>query len=117
MKIMTGGVGKAQVADALAPLLSEGDEVTVGSDMQAGMALRTGAIDFYLGTCHTGAGASLGVLVGLLGSAKCHTFGRGVPTAADVQDAVASGAVALGFAIDQIDDVVPVVWSVLTTHR
>ena len=44
------------------------------------MKLRVGQADYYLGTCHTGAGASLGVLVGLMGSAACHTFGRGVPT-------------------------------------
>lgn len=117
MKILTGGVGKAQVADALKPLLRPEDEVAVVSDMQAGMALRNGAADYYLGTCHTGAGASLGVLVGLLGSARCHTFGRGVPTPGDVQAAVERGAVALGFAIDQIEEVVPVVWGVLDARR
>jgi hypothetical protein len=117
MKIITGGVGKAHVADALKPLVKPGDEVVVGSDMTAGMALRNGTADFYLGTCHTGAGASLGVLVGLLGSAKCHTFGRGVPSAETVAAAVDGGAVALGFAIDQIDDVVPVVWGVLDARR
>lgn len=117
MKILTGGVGKAQVADALKPLLRPEDEVVVASDMQAGMALRNGSADYYLGTCHTGAGASLGVLVGLLGSARCHTFGRGVPAAAAVQAAVEGGAVALGFAIDQIEEVVPVVWGVLDARR
>lgn len=117
MKIITGGVGKAHVADALKPLLRPEDEVVVGSDMQAGMALRNGTADYYLGTCHTGAGASLGVLVGLLGSARCHTFGRGIPAAEAVEAAVEGGAVALGFAIDQIDDVVPVVWGVLDARR
>lgn len=117
MKIMTGGVGKAQVADALRPLIGPGDQVVTGSDMDAAVALRTGRADYYLGTCHTGAGASLGVLVGMLGSEKCHTFGRGVPDAHAVQQAVAGGAVALGFAIDQIDAVVPVVWQVLDGRR
>lgn len=117
MKIMTAGVGKAQVAEAIKPLLGPDDEIVISSDMEAGMALRSGKADFYLGTCHTGAGASLGMLVGLLGSAKCHTFGRSVPTAETVEAAVAGGAVALGFAIDQIDDVVPVIWGVLDTHR
>ncbi|MFV0406391.1 MAG: DUF2620 family protein [Propioniciclava sp.] len=117
MKIITGGVGKAQVADALKPLLTPDDEVTVGSDMQAGMALRNGTADYYLGTCHTGAGASLGVLVGLLGSAQCHTFGRGVPSAEAISTALDEGVVALGFAIDQINDVVPIVWAVLDGRR
>ncbi|GIG24916.1 DUF2620 family protein [Cellulomonas denverensis] len=117
MKIITGGVGRAQVADLLRPLLAAGDEVVTGSDMDAAMALRTGRADYYLGTCHTGAGASLGVLVGLLGAARCHTFGRGVPSRDAVTAALDEGAVALGFAIDQIDELVPVVWQALDARR
>lgn len=117
MKIITGGVGKSQVADALGPLVGPDDEVVQSSDMEAAMALRTGQADYYLGTCHTGAGASLGVLVGLLGSGRCHTFGRGIPDSGAVEEAVASGAIALGFAIDQIEEVVPVVWGVLDARR
>ncbi|HEY0188067.1 MAG TPA: DUF2620 family protein [Cellulomonas sp.] len=117
MKLITGGVGRAQVVDALRPLLGPDDEVVAGSDMDAAMALRAGRADYYLGTCHTGAGASLGVLVGLLGAARCHTFGRGVPDQEAVTAALDGGAVALGFAIDQIDEVVPVVWRTLDARR
>ena len=117
MNIITGGVAKAEVADALRPLLGPNDAVTVGTDMNAAMALRTGRADYYLGTCHTGAGASLGVLVGLLGSSKCHTFGRSVPSKAAVEGAVAAGNLAFGFALDQVHDVVPLIWSALSARK
>ncbi|MBV2364536.1 DUF2620 family protein [Streptomonospora nanhaiensis] len=117
MKFIAGGVAKSEVADTLRPLLREGDTVQVGTDMDAAALLRTGAADYYLGTCHTGAGASLGVLVGLLGSDRTHTFGRRVPSAADVQAAVDAGKVAFGFALDQVQDVVPLLWAALDAKR
>lgn len=117
MKIVTGGVGKSQVADALKPLLRAEDEVSVGSDMEAGMKLQSGQADYFLGTCHTGAGASLGVLVGLLGAEKCHTFARQIPTAEAVDEALAAGAVALGFSIDQVEQATPVIYAALVRQN
>ena len=108
-KILTGGVGKTEVADTVARLGLDGIEVAVSSDMDAAMKLRTGQADYYLGTCHTGAGASLGVLVGLMGSAACHTFGRSIPTEDEVAGLLAGGTKVFGFAIDQIDAVAPVI--------
>lgn len=58
-------------------------------------------------TCHTGAGASLGVLVGLVGQAACHTFGRSVPDRATVESLLDQGKKVFGFSLDQIDTVVP----------
>lgn len=113
MRIITGGVGKAQVADSLRPLLRSEDEVSVGSDMDAAIKLQSGQADYYLGTCHTGAGASLGVLVGLLGGDRCHTFARRIPTPEDVDQALAGGAVALGFSVDQVTEAVPVIYAAL----
>ncbi|GLZ06080.1 hypothetical protein Acsp03_35460 [Actinomadura sp. NBRC 104412] len=105
-KILVGGVGKVDVAKRLEEL--GGFEVVVTTDMDAATRLMTGQADYYIGTCHTGAGGSLGVLVGLLGAAKCHTFGRGQATAADAETAVADGKIAFGCSIDQVDQVVPV---------
>jgi len=113
MKIIAGGVGKAQVAAALKPLLRPQDSVIVSSDMDAAMKLRAGTADYYLGTCHTGAGASLGVQVGLLGGDKCHTFGRAIPAAAEVATQLAAGKKAYGFSVDQINDAAPVIWAEL----
>lgn len=107
-KILTGGVGKTEVAGIVSKLGIDGIEIAVSNDMDAAMKLRGGEADFYLGTCHTGAGASLGVLVGLLGKPLCHTFGRSVPTEDEVTALLAEGKKVFGFAIDQIDAVAPV---------
>lgn len=107
-KILTGGIGKTEVAGIVSKLGIDGIEIVVSNDMDAAMKLRGGQADFYLGTCHTGAGASLGVLVGLLGKPLCHTFGRSVPTEDEVAALLAEGKKVFGFAIDQIDAVAPV---------
>lgn len=116
MKIIVGGVAKSAVAEALEPLLRSADSVVVSSDMDAAMKLRSGQADYYLGTCHTGAGASLGVLVGLLGSDKCHTFARKVPTADQVATVLDSGVQALGFSVDQVEEAAPTIFRALVAH-
>lgn len=107
-KILTGGLGKADVARIVSALGLDGVQIAVSNDMDAAMKLRAGQADFYLGTCHTGAGASLGVLVGLMGKPLCHTFGRSVPSEDEVTALLAEGKKVFGFAIDQIDAVAPV---------
>ncbi|MFI7386977.1 DUF2620 domain-containing protein [Streptomyces sp. NPDC049813] len=108
-KILTGGVGKVEVANTVKELGLDGVEVTLSSDMDAAMKLRAGQADYFLGTCHTGAGASLGVLVGLMGQPACHTFGRGVPTADEVDALLADGKKVFGFSMDQIDRIAPLI--------
>ncbi|MEE1798792.1 MULTISPECIES: DUF2620 domain-containing protein [unclassified Streptomyces] len=107
MKILTGGVGKTEVTDTVSRLGLDGLEIVVSNDMDAAMKLRAGQADYYLGTCHTGAGASLGILVGLLGSPLCHTFGRSVPTEEQVAALLSDGKKVFGFAVDQIDVLAP----------
>ncbi|MFE3143094.1 DUF2620 domain-containing protein [Streptomyces scopuliridis] len=107
-KILTGGVGKTEVAHTVSGLGLDGLEITVSNDMDAAMKLRAGQADYYLGTCHTGAGASLGILVGLLGRPLCHTFGRRVPAEDEVAVLLADGKKVFGFAIDQIDVIAPI---------
>lgn len=106
-KILTGGVGKAEVTAVIGKLGIDTLEVVSSSDMDAAMKLRSGQADYYLGTCHTGAGASLGVLVGLMGSAACHTFGRSVPTEEEITALLADGKKVFGFSMDQTDVIAP----------
>lgn len=115
--ILTGGVGKTEVAAALRELGLSGIEAVVSNDMDAAMKLRDGRADYYLGTCHTGAGASLGVLVGLLGSGACHTFGRSVPTEEEVTALIGSGKKAFGFGMDRIADATPVIARAIAAAR
>jgi len=115
-KILTGGIGKTEVAQALTALGADGLHVAVSSDLEAAMKLRAGHADYYLGTCHTGAGASLGVLLGLVGSAACHTFGRAVPTEEEVRALLAAGKRVFGFGMDQIDAVTPILGHAIAAH-
>ena len=78
--------------------------------------LRAGQADYFLGTCHTGAGASLGVLVGLMGSPACHTFGRSVPTEDEVAALLAAGKKVFGFSMDQIDVIAPLMARAIAAH-
>ncbi|MEV7088175.1 DUF2620 domain-containing protein [Streptomyces sp. NPDC093085] len=115
-EILTGGVGKTEVADILSRLGLDGVAVRVSNDMDAATALRTGRADYYLGTCHTGAGASLGLLVALLGTSQCHTFGRSVPTEDEVAALLSDGKRAFGFALDQIDVLAPLMARAIAAH-
>ncbi|MFE5735707.1 DUF2620 domain-containing protein [Streptomyces celluloflavus] len=115
-KILTGGVAKVETADAVRKLNRPGIEVTVSSDMDAAMKLRMNQADYYFGTCHTGAGASLGVLVGLMGSAACHTFGRSIPTEEQITALLDGGKKVFGFSMDQVDAVVPLLVSALAAR-
>ncbi|MFE7568003.1 DUF2620 domain-containing protein [Streptomyces sp. NPDC057539] len=115
-KILTGGVGKTEVAGTVSALGLDGLEITVSNDMDAAMKLRAGQADYYLGTCHTGAGASLGILVGLLGRPLCHTFGRHVPAEDEVAALLADGKKVFGFAIDQIDVIAPIMARAITAR-
>ncbi|MFH8408169.1 DUF2620 family protein [Streptomyces sp. NPDC018019] len=105
--ILTGGVAKTEVADTVRRLALPGVEVVVSNDMDAAAHLRAGRADYFLGTCQTGAGASLGVLVGLLGTATCHTFGRSVPSADEIDALLEQGKKVFGFAVDQVNAITP----------
>lgn len=115
-KILTGGLGKSEVAGIVSDLGLDGVEITPSNDMEGATKLRTGQADYYLGTCHTGAGASLGLLVGLMGKPLCHTFGRSVPTEDQVTALLAEGKKVFGFATDQIDAVAPVIARAIAAH-
>lgn len=106
MHILVGGVGKAEVAQLLRTKAPGEFEVTVTNDMDAAIRLQAKEADFYLGSCHTGAGAALGVLVALLGTPQCQSFGRIVPETKTIETALAEGKVAFGFSIDHADIVV-----------
>lgn len=107
MRVLLGGVGKNEVASKIREIGDADLEVKVTNDMDAAMKLRSGQADYFFGTCHTGAGASLGVLVGLLGGDRCMTFRRGLASEEAVRQALDDGKVAFGFSVDQIDKVVP----------
>jgi hypothetical protein len=58
MRIVIGGqVEREALADLVKTIGGDRVEVSVKNDIEAAMAVKTGAADYYLGACHTGAAA------------------------------------------------------------
>ncbi|PZN08428.1 MAG: DUF2620 domain-containing protein, partial [Bacillota bacterium] len=108
-----------QKSKALGRLNGSGIEVAVTNDYQAAQALKSGQADYYFGACASGGGASLGVLVGLLGYSKTATVSRaGVPPKKEeVEKAVREGRVAFGMAIDHVEQAVPMLVEAIKRYR
>ncbi|RRD96252.1 DUF2620 domain-containing protein [Clostridiales bacterium COT073_COT-073] len=112
MKIVVGGaVEKQAVADLIKKIAGEKAEVLIMSDVQAAMAIKSKAADYYFGACHTGGGGALSMAIALLTKAKCATIsmpGR-PPKEEDVAHEVAEGKVAFGFTADHMNEAVPMI--------
>jgi hypothetical protein len=110
---LVGGIGKAETSRILVTGLGTAVDVEISSDFEAAAVVATQPDAYYLGSCHTGAGAALGVLVPLLGAERCHAFGRSVPTADELSRLLEAGKVAFGFPVDNTAAVVSVFVDVL----
>lgn len=119
MRILVGGFGKGPLKDALLQQNDPDLEVVVTNDMAAAQELKAGKADYYFGACASGGGASLGVLIGMLGYDKTATISRaGVPPRKEqVEKAVQEGRVAFGMAVDHVDRAVPMLLEAIKKHR
>lgn len=107
--IYIGGVGKADVKRLLEQRQDPQLKVIVSNDLEAGPILKRTANTYYIGTCHTGAGGSLGAMLAFVGRQRCHTFGRQARVSvADIQKLLDGGIRVFGVSIDQMNAVVPV---------
>lgn len=116
--IYIGGVGKADVKRLLEQRRDPQLKVVVSNDLEAGQMLKRLPNAYYIGTCHTGAGGSLGAMLAFLGRQKCHTFGRQAKAnPAEVQKLLNDGVRAFGLSVDQINSVVPVLVDAIQAHK
>jgi energy-converting hydrogenase Eha subunit B len=116
--IYLGGVGKADVKRLLEQRSAQNLKIVVSNDLEAGSILKRTTNTYYIGTCHTGAGGSLGAMLAFLGRQKCHTFGRQAHiTTNDVQKLLDAGIRAFGLSVDQINVVVPVLVDAILAHQ
>jgi hypothetical protein len=116
--IYLGGVGKSDVKRQLEQRHDPKLKIMVSNDLEAGPILRRTSDTYYIGTCHTGAGGSLGAMLAFLGRQKCHTFGRQARIATgDVQKLLQAGVRAFGLSVDQINAVVPVLVDTILAHQ
>ncbi len=116
--IYIGGVGKADVKRLLEQRRDPKLKIVVSNDLEAGRILKRTSDTYYIGTCHTGAGGSLGAMLAFLGRQKCHTFGRQARiNASDVQKLLDVGIRAFGLSVDQINNVVPALVDAIQAHQ
>jgi len=116
--IYLGGVGKADVKRLLEQRRDPNLKIVVSNDLEAGPILKRTTDTYYIGTCHTGAGGSLGAMLAFLGRQKCHTFGRQAHiNASDVQKLLDVGIRTFGLSVDQINTVVPILVDAIQAHQ
>lgn len=116
MKVVVGGqVDKKEVAALVKEHGPTEIEITVKSDVEAAMAIKTGAADYYVGACHTGGGGALAMAIAIIGKDQCETVsmpGR-KPDEAQIREAVNTGKRAFGFTADHKETVVPMIMKVI----
>ena len=111
-KIVVGGQIDKEEVKKLVEAYSEGVfEVSVRSDLEAAMAIKTGQADYYLGACNTGGGGALAMAIALLGRENTVTLSMpgSVMTEEEIRDSVRSGKKAFGFTAQHKDFIVPIV--------
>ncbi len=112
LKIVVGGqIDKQMVADTIKKY--GGDEVTIEikTDIEAAMAIKTGAADYYFGACNTGGGGALAMAIALLGMPKCATVtmpGK-IRSDEEIIEEIKNGKVAFGFTPQHAEQVIPVI--------
>ena len=102
---------KRAVADLLKKHAGDGTDVTIMSDIEATMAMKSGQADYYFGCCATGAGGALGIALGLLGRDKCLTVSMAgkVLSQEEISAGVKAGKVAFGFVNYDAEKIIPII--------
>ena len=111
-KIVVGGqIDKEKLATLIREIGKDKVEVSVKSDIEAAMAVKTGAADYYLGACNTGGGGALAMAIALLGANNCATISMPgkIRPENEIREEVTSGKKAFGFTAQHMDQVVPVI--------
>lgn len=114
MKITVGGqMDKELVVSILKKYIDEDTTITIQSDIQAAMAIKTGAADYYFGACNTGGGGALAMAIALLGMNECSTVAMpgNIKSEEDIRKEVQSGKKAFGFTPQAAEIVIPIIIS------
>lgn len=113
MKFVVGGqIEKEKIAESIRTLAGDkATSVVVMNDIEAAMALKSGAVDYYLGACNTGGGGALAMAIAIAGMDRCVTVGMPGKILSDEEIIahVKGGKSAFGFTGQDIDAVVPVI--------
>ncbi|GAK05882.1 hypothetical protein JCM19037_4415 [Geomicrobium sp. JCM 19037] len=115
MKVVIGGQVDKKEVEALVKEFGGDVETVVKSDVEAAMAVKSGAADYYVGACATGGGGALAMARAILGGPQCETVsmpGR-KPNEQKIQEAVNAGKKAFGFTADHKRDAVQMIMNAL----
>ena len=99
------------MAEIVRKICGEKAVVTVKTDIEAAMDVKTNMADYYLGACNTGGGGALAMAIALLGASNCATASMpgNIKSDDEIKAEIASGKKAFGFTAQHIDTVVPVI--------
>jgi Protein of unknown function DUF2620 len=120
IKFVVCGMAKDQIARAVREAGGPEVDVKVTSDFEAAAAIKSGAADYYIGACQSGAGGALAVAIAMLGFDQVVRLSgvgsAGMDTSLAAQG-VADGKRAFGIAHSHIEQGVPVlVRAIVAAH-
>lgn len=111
-RIVVGGqIDKQRVADIIKELAGDKATIEIKSDIEAAMAIKMGAADFYLGACNTGGGGALAMAIALLGMGQCATVSMpgNIKSEEEIKKEAEAGKKAFGFTAQHAEQVIPLI--------
>ena len=116
VKVVVGGqMDKQMIASFLEKRYPNQLSIEIKSDIEGALAIKSGAADYYVGACATGAGGALGIAVGLLGPA--YTASLSIPgriaSEEEIKKHVPDGKKAFGMVNNDIEKVLPILFDAL----
>ena len=120
IRIVVGGqIDKESIASKVRDLGGDQVQVTIKSDIDAAMAVKTQQADYYLGACLTGGGGALAMAIALLGMPQCATISMpgNIRSDAEILQEVQDGKKAFGFTGQHAEQVLPVLIAALLERK
>lgn len=111
-RIVIGGqIDKERLAGIVRKICGERAVITVKTDIEAAMDVKSNTADYYLGACNTGGGGALAMAIALLGASNCATVSMpgNIKSDEEIKAEITAGKKAFGFTAQHIDAVVPVI--------
>ena len=107
--VVAGQMDKQSISKLIEQISPGQFEVSIKSDIEGAMAIKSGAAKYYVGACATGAGGALGLAVGLLGPTLCVSISTpgNVMDEQEIRQQVQSGKRAFGFVNDHAERLLP----------
>lgn len=109
LRFVVSGLGKTEIARAVQAAGGDRARAEIMTDMEGARAVKTGAADYFVGSCATGQGGALAAAIAMLGYGNCVMLGGKSASPGEVEQKVLSKDwKAFGVRADQVDTVVPV---------